>query len=357
MPDTIIFFWIVSCLAGATFIGVLARKFGPWLGIAVTAGIAVISNVLASAKIVMFPFHLHAPAGIIAYAMSFFLMDILTEFYGKNQALKGAYAGITAQLLTVPLIWLTLKWPAAPFMTAEKVRAAVLALGLSPRLFITSVFAFTVASLLNVYLFSLLKEITHGSLLWLRNNVSTITAIFASNLIFIPLGYVGTGFPILNMIKGHSLVQVMIAAIDTVFIYLIVLIFKQRKVKLTFEDIMSKIRKIDFGRTDLVIAIGKGGIVPGALIARHLNADFDVLWINYRDENNVPQYEYPRLVKEFDLDHRNRSVLLVDDVSRTGATLKKARDLLEVEVKTCVINGKADFSLFNFKECVQFPWH
>ena len=356
MPDYMIFLWIVLCLAGATFIGVLARKFGPWLGIAVTAGIAVISNVLASAKIVMFPFHLTAPAGIIAYAMSFFLMDVLNEFYGKKQALKGAYAAIAAQLLTVPLIWLTLKWPAAPFMTAEKVRAAVLALGLSPRLFFASVLAFTVASMLNIFLFSLLKKATHGGLLWLRNNVSTITAIFASNLIFVPLGYMGTGFPILNMIKGHSLVQVMIAVIDTVFIYLIVLIFRQQKVKLTFEEIMGKIKKTDFGRTDLVIAIGRGGIVPGALIASHLNADFDVLWINYRDENNVPQHEYPRLVKEIDLDHRNRSVLLVDDVSRTGATLQNARDLLNAEVKTCVINGRADYSLFEIKECIQFPW-
>lgn len=231
MSELIIFLWICLCLFGATVIGILAKKYGSWVGIAVVAGLAVISNVLASAKIVVFPFNLHAPAGIIAYAMSFFLMDVLNEFYGKKEALKGVYAGIISQLLTVPLIWLTLQWPAAPLMTQEKIIAANIALGLSPRLFVMSTFAFAIASLLNVYLYNKLKQSTHGALLWLRNNVSTITAVFASNLIFIPLGYWGTGFPILNMIKGHSLVQIMIAVIDTVFIYLIVLFFKNEKSK------------------------------------------------------------------------------------------------------------------------------
>lgn len=231
MNELMIFLWIVLCLAGATLIGILTKKLGSWIGIAVLAGLAVISNVLASAKIVVFPFQLHAPAGIIAYMMGFFLMDVLNEFYGKKEAIKGVYAGILAQLVTVPLIWLTLQWPAASFMSPEKINAANLALGLSPRLFITSVFAFAIASMLNIYLYNKLKQATHGALLWLRNNVSTITAIFASNLIFIPLGYLGTGFPILNMIKGHSLVQIMIAVLDTIFIYFIVLFFKHGKNK------------------------------------------------------------------------------------------------------------------------------
>ena len=357
MNDLVIFSWIVSCLVGATFIGILARRFGSWLGIAVLAGLAVISNVLASAKIVLFPFHLHAPAGIIAYAMSFFLMDILNEIYGKREAMKAAFAGIIAQLVTVPLIWLTLKWPAAPFMTPEKIKATIIALGLSPRLFVTSVIAFAFASLLNIYLFNLLKEATHGALLWLRNNVSTITAIFAANLIFIPLGYMKTDLPILNMIKGHSMVQVMIALIDTLFIYFIVFLFKHRKIKLTLEDIVSKIRKINFGTVDLVVAIGKGGIVPGALIANLLHKEYAVVWLNYRDDNHIPQYEQPRLIKEIDFEYTNKTLLLVDDVSRTGATLKKAKEIFNTRAKTCVINGKADYSLYDFKECVQFPWN
>jgi uncharacterized integral membrane protein (TIGR00697 family) len=231
MNDFIILLWILVCLGGASAIAVLTKKFGSWIGISVLAGLAVISNVLASAKIIVFPFGLSAPSGIVAYALSFFLMDMLNEFYGRKEAMKGVYAGIISQLLTVPLIWLTLQWPAAPFMPADKVLAANVALGLSPWIFIVGVFAFSVASILNIIIFDFLRKATHGALLWFRSKASTITAIFAANLIFIPLGYYGTGSPILTMIKGHSIVQIMIAILDTIFMYLVIFIIKNGKNK------------------------------------------------------------------------------------------------------------------------------
>jgi len=220
--DIILFSWIILSLAGAAVIGLLTKKYGAWIGISAIASLAVISNVLASAKVVVFPFGLSAPAGILAYMMSFFLMDVLNEFYGPKTAKQGVYAGVIAQLITVPLIWLMLSWPAAPFVPAEKVAAANMALGLSPQLFGAAIVAFAVSALLNVALFAAIRKRTGDAMLWLRNKGSTITAIFVSNLIFIPLGYYGTGFPITKMIGGHSAVQVIIALIDTAFIYLVV---------------------------------------------------------------------------------------------------------------------------------------
>jgi len=230
MFELIILFWIILVLAGASIIGILTKKFGSWLGISVVAGIGVISNVLASAKILQFPFGLSAPAGIIAYALSFFLVNIINEYYGRKEALKAVYAGIISQLVTVPIIWITLQWPAAGFMTIDQVNAANIALELSPRLFIVGVLAFGIASLLNVYLFDLLKKSTKNSLLWLRSKVSTISSILTANLIFIPLGYLGTGFPIINMIEGHSIVQIIIAIIDTFFLYMVVFLIKKWKI-------------------------------------------------------------------------------------------------------------------------------
>lgn len=231
MNELIILLWIVLCLTGATIVGILTKKFGSWIGISVLAGLAVISNVLASAKIIQFPFGLSAPAGIIAYGLSFFLMGVINEFYGRDEALKGVYAGIISQLITVPLIWITLNWPAAGFMTIEQVNAANISLGLSARLFIFGLLSFSIASLLNVFLYDLIKKSTHGHMLWLRSKVSTISAIITANLIFIPLGYFGTGFPILEMIKGHSIVQISIAIIDTLFMYLVFYTFKNGKQK------------------------------------------------------------------------------------------------------------------------------
>jgi queuosine precursor transporter len=227
--DLMILGWIAGSLFLASLIALAGKKYGSWITISAVASLAVISNVLAAAKIVEFPFGLHSPAGILAYSILFFLLDTLNEFYGKKEARKAMVAGILGQVITVPLIWLVLQWPAAAIMTPEKIEAAQVALGLSPQLFVASIIAFAVASNLNIWLYSALKSKTHGGYIWLRNNTSTIVSVFVSNLIFIPLGFWGAGVPILKMIQGHSLVQIMIAAIDTIFIYF--LIYAMKKVK------------------------------------------------------------------------------------------------------------------------------
>jgi len=227
--DLMILGWIAGSLFLASLLALLGKKYGSWITISVVASLAAISNVMASAKIVEFPFGLHSPSGILAYSIVFFLIDTLNEFYGKKEARKAMVAGLLGQMITVPLIWLMLQWPSAAIMTPERTEAATLALGLSPQLFIASIIAFAVASNLNIWLYSALKKKTHGAYLWLRNNASTIVAVFVSNLIFIPLGYWGTGLPIPKMIQGHALVQILIAAIDTLFIYF--LIYSMKKIK------------------------------------------------------------------------------------------------------------------------------
>lgn len=222
MAYEIVFLWVLVAFGIMSATAYLSRRFGYWLIFSMVAGLGVTANVLASAKIIMFPFGLHAPAGILAYMMVFFLLDVLSEFEGKKMALHAIYGSILAQLACVFLIGITLLWPPAPFMAAEGVEAANIALGLSPRLFIAGLVAFAASSMLNVFLYSKLKEVTHGTKLWLRNNASTATSVFASNLIFLPLGYFGTGLPVLNMVKGHSIIQIAIALIDTVFLYIVV---------------------------------------------------------------------------------------------------------------------------------------
>jgi hypoxanthine phosphoribosyltransferase len=128
------------------------------------------------------------------------------------------------------------------------------------------------------------------------------------------------------------------------------------KIKIKFDDFLSDLEKIDFGDFDMVVAIGRGGIVPGALIASLLNKEYHVLWLNFRDDAHKPKYKEPRVAHKIDFEHRNKKILLVDDVSRTGATLKKAKELLKADVKTFVVNGNADISMYNYKQCIEWPW-
>ena len=126
---------------------------------------------------------------------------------------------------------------------------------------------------------------------------------------------------------------------------------------LEFNEILKKLKKNKFDDFDVIIAIGRGGIVPASLVQNILKRDMEILWLNFRDEKHCPKRKKPKLVKEINFDFKNKKILLVDDVSRTGETLDKAKKILKGnKIKTFVINGEADYSLYNFKECIKFPW-
>jgi len=130
--------------------------------------------------------------------------------------------------------------------------------------------------------------------------------------------------------------------------------------KLTLKQIINKIKKIKFERFDLIVAIGNDGIMPASLLRYFLKLPVYVIWINYRDNDNKAIRKEPRLMKPLTAGLKklkNNKILLVDTVSRTGKTLEKAKELLKGNrVKTFVVNGGADYSLFNFKECILWPW-
>jgi len=127
--------------------------------------------------------------------------------------------------------------------------------------------------------------------------------------------------------------------------------------KISFEELVYKLRKVKFGKFDLIFAIGKGGITLGGLIQHILDIPMEIIWLNFRDEDHKVIHKKPILIKEFK-EIKNKKILLVDDVSRTGSTLRKAKSLLKGnEIKTFVFNGKADYNIINSKECVKLPWN
>jgi len=128
--------------------------------------------------------------------------------------------------------------------------------------------------------------------------------------------------------------------------------------KKSFEDIIKRIKAIRYNpKLDLVIGIGKGGIVPAYLVARHLCLPLDFIWINFRNEDNIPSRKHPILIKKYVPKVKGKNILLVDDVLRTGNTLWEAKQhLLDAKtVKTFIFNGAGDYSLYN-EECFSFPW-
>jgi xanthine phosphoribosyltransferase len=126
----------------------------------------------------------------------------------------------------------------------------------------------------------------------------------------------------------------------------------------SFEEVLNRIRNIQFKESfDLIVAIANGGIIPAALLNQRLNLDFQILKINLRDKNQHPIYDNPKLISPVNFEFKDKTILLVEDRVKTGATLNFAIQLLAgaKTIKTFAVNGNADYFLYN-ESCFRFPW-
>jgi uncharacterized protein len=130
------------------------------------------------------------------------------------------------------------------------------------------------------------------------------------------------------------------------------------KVALAFDEIAQRLAATPLPPVDWVVGIAHGGTVPAALVAYRLGVPLTLVTINYRDPSNRPQRPAPVLLTGAALPPEARRVLLVDDVSVSGATLAAAREALaDREVTTLVLKGRGDLVAFpEVGACVAWPW-
>lgn len=125
-----------------------------------------------------------------------------------------------------------------------------------------------------------------------------------------------------------------------------------------FQDVLQRFREIEFSETfDMLVAIANGGIIPAAILGQRLSVEVHLLKINLRDANQVPKYDQPKLLAPVDFDYKGKSILLIEDRVKTGATMNYAISLLKGAkiIRTFAVNGKADYALYD-EACFKFPW-
>ena len=128
--------------------------------------------------------------------------------------------------------------------------------------------------------------------------------------------------------------------------------------ELSFVDISERLKYLELPEFDVVVGIADSGVVPASLVADKLGCELAMVKFKYRNDRNVPIYREPVLMKGIDLPSWAKKILLVDDVSVSGKTIRSARDLFgEYSIKTLVFKGEADFVLFpELDKCVEWPW-
>ena len=130
------------------------------------------------------------------------------------------------------------------------------------------------------------------------------------------------------------------------------------KVPLSFVAISRRLHKVVLPDVTHVVGISRGGVVLASMIAHQLQLPLTLIALNYRDDNNAPRHETPRLLAEVPMVAAGAHILLVDDVAVSGRTLTAAKSHFpNHKVTTLVAKGQGDHVLFpEVGQCVIWPW-
>jgi|GEM_PF-1467874 len=205
----------------------LAKGYVPIMIAAVLAGVTIIADITASAKLIelnFFGWELVTTAGIFAFPVILLGFDYLNEFYGKDAAKIGVWGGFMAKVYMALMLPLLLSdfLPAAGF-ALELQDASRIALAQGARIGIASIIAYFLSGFTNVYVYSYVNKLTKGTkkTIWIRNNVSSNVAMLFDSILFILLAFAFTlPWPVVfAMIWAGVILKWLCNWLDTIFLY------------------------------------------------------------------------------------------------------------------------------------------
>ena len=211
--------WILVTLFVVIAVCYVSKKQGFVTLTALYCTMAVTSAIAATKMISIFGFYV--PGGVIIYAASFLITDLISEVYGKQAAVRAVYCGFGSMLVFAGYSLLIIHWDAAPFYMDQTSFEKVV--GLSFRITMAGWISFMVSQYWDVIVFHYLKESDKECIskhLWVRNCGSTITSQFIDSALFIAVAFYGIYDGIWQMIFAQYFVKVIIALLDTPFAYL-----------------------------------------------------------------------------------------------------------------------------------------
>lgn len=189
--------------------------------------VLLISNVV-STKIVdleWFTFD----GGTLLFPLSYILGDILTEVYGYKRSKKVIWLGFFMALLMATVFIVVGALPSSPEWGNQN--AYDLILGLTPRIVIASLFAYSLGGFSNSYILAKMKIWMKGKMLWARTIGSTVVGEFIDSTIFILIAFWGI-FPnstLLVLIISNYIFKTTVEILFTPLTYKIIKFLKDKE--------------------------------------------------------------------------------------------------------------------------------
>ncbi|MFC0603872.1 queuosine precursor transporter [Winogradskyella pulchriflava] len=176
--------------------------------------------------------------GILPYPITFLITDLISEIYGKKRANDVVVVGIFASLFSLLIIYTGSQVPATSWSYVDD-KMFNTVFGNSAIAVFASMLTYLFAQFVDIQIYHFWKRLTKGKHLWLRNNFSTWFSQFVDTFTIV---FLLCSFGIIDwanfkglLISGF-LFKVIVAALDTPFLYLGVYLFRRRfKLKINEE--------------------------------------------------------------------------------------------------------------------------
>ncbi|GER60976.1 queuosine precursor transporter [Patiriisocius marinus] len=168
--------------------------------------------------------------GILPYPITFLITDIVSEVYGKRKANQLVIAGIFASFFSLAIILIADYVPATSWSPIDNGMFTKVFGATSIAVF-ASMMAYLLAQFIDIQIFHFWKRLTKGKHLWLRNNFSTFISQFVDTatvlLLLCSFGKIDWAL-FSGLLLSGFLFKVIVAALDTPFLYLAVGIIRDR---------------------------------------------------------------------------------------------------------------------------------
>ena len=216
---------------------ILARRLYLILGLLFITSL-VVSNLIFKKFFYYYPFELsiwdiklfEISVGILPYPVTFLITDLISEIYGKKKANEVVVGGIFASFFAMAIIYIANAVPATEWSpVSDELFSTVF--GSTAIAVMASMMAYLFAQFVDIQIYHYWKRITKGKHLWFRNNCSTFLSQFVDTatvlLLLCFFGEIDWSL-FSGLLLAGFLFKVIIAALDTPFLYLGVFIFRKR---------------------------------------------------------------------------------------------------------------------------------
>jgi len=163
--------------------------------------------------------------GVLPYPITFLCTDFISELYGKKRATTVVWVGLLLNIWVLFIMWVGGALPPQPEFGPDGLPA----LDDPNRVFyqirkwtgiatMGSMIAYLTAQFVDVHVFHLIRRLTKGKMLWLRNNGSTLTSQMVDSIAVVTITYL-TAPNAIHITPGETVVHTLVILIFSNYVF------------------------------------------------------------------------------------------------------------------------------------------